>query len=430
MRRIATGEGDFEGILESLARRGESDFGDVEETVREIIADVRKRGDDALIDLASRFDATSLTPQTLRVAPGEIDEAVAGTPPEVLELMRSAAGRIRDFHREQVRRSWFVTDDLGGILGQHIVPMASAGLYVPGGTAVYPSTVLMNAIPALVAGVGRIAICTPARNGRVNPLVLAAADVVGVREIYKTGGAQAIAAMAYGTAAIAPVSKIVGPGNIWVAMAKRLVYGRVSIDSIAGPSEVFIVADDSADPEFVAADLLSQAEHDVMATCVLLTDSAALADRVTAAVGRQVAHLTRRELAMKSLQDRGWIILTATIEEAVRISNRLGPEHLEILVRDPLSQLPAITYAGSVFLGPWTPEPIGDYIAGPNHVLPTGGAARFSSSLGVDDFVVRSNIVHLKREGFEILAGMAATFADLEGLDAHARSIRIRKRDA
>ncbi len=429
MKRIRTGERGTEEVLEALARRGEADFGGVEKQVREIIADVRKRGDDALFDLAREFDATDLTPATLRITAAEVAEAVETTPPEILGIMRAAAGRIMNFHREQVRRSWFVTDEQGGILGQRIVPMASAGLYVPGGTAVYPSTVLMNAIPARVAGVGRIVMCTPASNGRVNPLVLAAADIAGVREIYKTGGAQAIAAMAYGTASIEPVSKIVGPGNIWVAMAKRLVYGRVSIDSIAGPSEVFVIADDSADPEFIAADLLSQAEHDVMATCLLLTDSPACADRVEMALERQLASLPRRDLAGKSLADRGWIILAGSIDEAVRISNRLGPEHLEVMVQDPLALLPAITYAGSVFLGPWTPEAIGDYIAGPNHVLPTGGAARFSSGLGVDDFIVRSNVIHFKRRGFDELAEMAATFAELEGLDAHARSIRVRRGD-
>ncbi len=429
MKRIRTGERGTEEVLEALARRGEADFGGVEKQVREIIADVRKKGDDALFDLARKFDGTDLTPATLRITSAEMAEAVEATPPEIIGIMRAAADRIRNFHREQVRRSWFVTDERGGILGQRIVPMASAGLYVPGGTAVYPSTVLMNAIPARVAGVGRIVMCTPASKGRVNPLVLAAADIAGVREIYKTGGAQAIAAMAYGTASIEPVSKIVGPGNIWVAMAKRLVYGRVSIDSIAGPSEVFVIADSGADPEFIAADLLSQAEHDVMATCLLLTDSAACADRVEMALERQLASLPRRDLAGKSLADRGWIILVGSIDEAVHISNRLGPEHLEVMVQDPLALLPAITYAGSVFLGPWTPEAVGDYIAGPNHVLPTGGAARFSSGLGVDDFVVRSNVIHLKRGGFDELAEMAATFAELEGLDAHARSIRIRRRD-
>jgi histidinol dehydrogenase len=427
VKTIRSWDDGFAAEVAALRERGESDSGGVEEKVREIIADVRGQGDSALVEMAARFDGATLTPGTIRVPAADIAAARRTVDPEVIALIERAAERIRLFHREQMRRSWFVTDETGSLYGQNFSPVESAGLYVPGGKAVYPSTVLMNAIPAQVAGVRRIVICTPATGGEINPLVLATADVLGIGEIYRVGGAQAVAAMAWGTAAVPRVDKIVGPGNIWVATAKKMVYGRVSIDSIAGPSEIFVIADAGADPEWVAADLLSQAEHDEMASSVLLTDCAELAARVEAALAAQVATLARRDIAVKSLASRGRIIIVRDITEAFDLANELGPEHLEVLTADPLRWLARARYAGSVFFGPYTPEAVGDYLAGPNHVLPTGGAARFSSSLGVDDFLVRSNVLAVTERGFLEMADGVARFADLEGLDAHARSVRLRR---
>ncbi len=423
MKRMTTRQKGFPALYRALHARGDLDFQAVEESVARIIADVRRRGDRALVDLAARFDGARLTPAGLRVGAAEVRAARRRVPRGVLDLLGEAIGRIRDFHRLQGRRSWFVTGSDGSIMGQSFAPMDSAGLYVPGGKAVYPSTMLMNAIPAQVAGVERLVVCTPAPGGKVHPLVLAAADLLGIDEIYKVGGAQAVAALAYGTRAIAPVDKIVGPGNIYVAAAKKAVWGRVSIDMIAGPSEIFIIADGSADPPAVAADLLSQAEHDQMATALLLTDSPALADAVEKEVRSQLGALPRRAIAAASLGERGWIILTRDLDEAFDLAGRLAPEHLEVLVKDPLARLPQVRHVGSAFFGPWTPEALGDYLAGPNHVLPTGGAARFSSTLGVEDFLVRSNILFFGRRGFEKLAPGVARLATLEGLDAHARSV-------
>ncbi len=428
MKKTASWHTGFEAFLKDLGERGQKDFSAVDAQVGLIIEEVRKRGDKALIELSARFDGARLTNKTLRVSPAEVRAALRKVAAGTVSLLQEAAARIWKFHREQVRRSWTITDDEGTLLGQNISPVESAGLYVPGGKAAYPSSVLMNAIPAQVAGVKRLVICTPAPGGSVNPLVLAAAELLGIGEVYKVGGAQAVAAMAYGTRTIRPVDKIVGPGNIYVAAAKKAVFGKVSIDMIAGPSEVFIIADRTADPDYVAADLLSQAEHDQMASCVLLTDSKRLAGKMEKKLAVQLAALPRRRIAEAALRDRGAIIIVRSITEAFDLANRLGPEHLEVLVENPLEWLTRAKYAGSVFFGPWTPEPLGDYLAGPNHVLPTGGAARFSSSLGVDDFLVRSNVLCFKPGGFFRLAPKVSRFAELEGLDAHARSVKIRKR--
>lgn len=427
MKKVSTRQDDFPAVLAALRERGQVDSSGVEEDVRRIIGEVRERGDEALAEMARRFEGADLTAKTLAVTPREMEEAVAGLDREVRNLLAEAVGRIRRFHQEQRRRSWFISEGKGTLMGQVVSPMESAGLYVPGGKAAYPSTVLMNAIPAQVAGVARLVICTPAPGGRVHPLVLAAADLLGIREIYKVGGAQAIAAMAYGTRTISPVDKIVGPGNIWVATAKKAVYGRVSIDMIAGPSEVFIIAAGGASPAHIAADLLSQAEHDEMATAVLLTPSADLAAAVERELKDRLAALPRRAIAEASLGGRGMIIHTRDLDEAFSLSNLLAPEHLEVMVDDPLSWLSRVRFAGSVFFGPYTPEALGDYMAGPNHVLPTGGAARFSSTLGVEDFLVRSNVLCFGKDDFAKLADGVVRFARLEGLDAHARSVTVRK---
>lgn len=428
MKRINSRQKDFEVLLGALVDRGQVDFSGVEDDVRKIIGEVRERGDAALVEMAAAYDNAVLSEETLKVDVKEMESAYQKVDNDTVELISEAGGRIRAFHQNQKRRSWFVSDEHGDLLGQNISPVESAGLYVPGGKAVYPSTVLMNAIPAQVAGVEKIIICTPAPGGSVHPLVLVTADLLGIREVYKAGGAQAIAAMAYGTRTIPRVDKIVGPGNIYVAAAKRAVYGKVSIDMIAGPSEVFIIADEGADPSYIAADLLSQAEHDEMASCVLITTSEDLAGKVERELETQLAELKRKSIAGKALDERGYVIIVDGIDEAFDIANNLGPEHLEVLVENPLEWILRARFAGSAFFGPYTPEPIGDYMAGPNHVLPTGGAARFSSPLGVDDFMVRSNIIHLNPDGFDNLAGRVARFADLEGLEAHARSVRIRKK--
>lgn len=427
MIRVGWRDDAWQNVLAALEQRGGVDLSGVEATVQGILDDVRRRGDQALVELAARFDGATLTPSTLAVSSEEFRQAEMEVDRDTLDLLRLAEERIRRFHRHQVRRSWFTTEEDGTLMGQLWSPMESAGLYVPGGKAVYPSTVLMNAIPAQEAGVRRIAICTPATGGRVNPLVLVAARILGIGEVYKVGGAQAVAALAFGTAAIPRVDKIVGPGNIYVAAAKRAVYGRVSIDSIAGPSEIFVVADRTADPAWVAADLLSQAEHDEMATTVLLTDSPDLAERVEGELLRQLPTLPRRQIAESSLGERGYLLVVENLAAAFELVNRFGPEHLEVLTEDPLGWLPRVRYVGSAFFGPHTPEALGDYLAGPNHVLPTGGAARFSSSLGVDDFMVRGNVLSFGRRGFDLLANQVVRFAELEGLTAHARSAALRR---
>ena len=398
---------------------------DVEEVVDAIIADVRARGDAALRDYALRFDGARL--EELEVSAQEMDQALADADPYFLDTLRMAAANIEAFHRRQLRDSFVMTEQDGVILGQKYTPVERAGVYVPGGTAAYPSTVLMDVIPARVAGVPEIVMVTPAgRDGRVDPAILAAASVAGVTRIFKTGGAQAVAALAYGTESVPAVDKIVGPGNIYVATAKRKVYGKVGIDMIAGPSEILVLADGGCSPAWVAADLLSQAEHDRLASPVLVTDSEALALAVQAEVEAQLAALPRRDIARASVETGGKIILCGSLDQAVDVCNIIAPEHLELCVEDPFALLGRIKNAGSIFLGRNVPEALGDYFAGPNHTLPTSGTARFSSPLGVDDFVKRSSFIYYTREALGRVKDRIAGFAEAEGLHAHARSVTIR----
>ena len=398
---------------------------DVEAVVDAIIADVRARGDDALRDYARKFDGAEL--DRLEVSQQELDEALAAADPGFLETLRQAAANIEAFHRRQLHDNFVMTEQDGVVLGQKYTPVERAGVYVPGGTAAYPSTVLMDVIPARVAGVPEIVMVTPAgKDGRVNPAILAAAAVAGVTRIFKTGGAQAVAALAYGTESVPAVDKIVGPGNVYVATAKRKVYGKVGIDMIAGPSEILVLADGGCNPAWVAADLLSQAEHDRLASPVLVTDSPALAAAVQAEVERQLCGLPRADIARASVEANGKIILCRTLDEAVEVCNQIAPEHLELCVADPFGLLGRVQNAGSVFLGRNVPEALGDYFAGPNHTLPTSGTARFSSPLGVDDFVKRSSFIYYTRAALGRVKDQVAAFAEAEGLHAHARSLTIR----
>ena len=398
---------------------------DVEEVVDAIIADVRARGDAALRDYALRFDGARL--EELEVSAQEMDQALADADPYFLDTLRMAAANIEAFHRRQLRDNFVMTEQDGVILGQKYTPVERAGVYVPGGTAAYPSTVLMDVIPARVAGVPEIVMVTPAgRDGRVAPAILAAAAVAGVTRIFKAGGAQAVAALAYGTENVPAVDKIVGPGNIYVATAKRKVYGKVGIDMIAGPSEILVLADGGCNPAWVAADLLSQAEHDRLASPVLVTDSEALAKAVQAEVEAQLARLPREAIARASVEDNGKIILCQSLDKAIDVCNIIAPEHLEVCVEDPFAVLGRIKNAGSIFLGRNVPEALGDYFAGPNHTLPTSGTARFSSPLGVDDFIKRSSFIYYTREALGKVKDRIAGFAEAEGLHAHARSVTIR----
>jgi histidinol dehydrogenase len=403
---------------------------ELEGAVREILQDVREKGDHALLAWTEKFDQVKLTPEQLRVQDEEIEAAYATyqeISPELIDAVRLARDRIFAFHTHQKPRDWFTRGPYGEVLGQIYQPIRRVGIYVPGGTAAYPSSVLMNAVPAKVAGVSEIAMVTPpGKDGKINPLVLIAAAEAGVTEIYKVGGVQAIAALAYGTETIPRVEKIVGPGNIYVTVAKKLVFGAVDIDMLAGPSEVVVVADDSAEGEFVAADLLSQAEHDPRAAVVLLTPSAQLASQVQSSLEKQLQELPRQMIAAKSLEDFGTLLVTRDLEEAVEVANELAPEHLELLVREPFALLNRIRNAGAVFLGNFAPEPFGDYLAGPNHVLPTGGTARFYSVLGVEDFLKRMSIIYGTREALEALGPDVVRLAIAEGLDAHARSVSLR----
>ena len=397
----------------------------VEQTVAGILAEVKRDGDAALYRLTERFDKARLT--SLLVSPEEIAAARASVEPEFLAVLERAAANIRKFHERQKRNSFILNDEDGIIVGQKVIPVDRAGLYVPGGTAAYPSTVLMDSIPARVAGVREIVMVTPpGPDGRVAPAILAVASVAGVDRIYKLGGAQAIAALAYGTESVPKVDKIVGPGNAFVAEAKKQVYGTVSIDMIAGPSEILIIADGKTDPRVCAADLLSQAEHDRMASAVLLTDDAAFAERVSAELERQIPGLSRAEIARASIDANGKIILVSDIPEAIALSNELAPEHLELCVDNPFDYLDAVRHAGSVFLGRHCPEALGDYFAGPNHTLPTGGTARFSSPLSVDDFVKKMQYSYYTKRALARVADDVALFATKEGLTAHAASAKVR----
>jgi histidinol dehydrogenase len=426
MRQVKVGTDEYEQALKTLAARGDAEDLGVARTVADIVADVRARGDAAVIEYTERFDGVRLSPDAMAFSDADVKDAYARAEDKVVEALRYSAGRIRAFHERQVRKGYRYDADDGVSLGQIVRPLAAAGIYVPGGKAAYPSTVLMNAIPAKVAGVPEIVMVTPTPKGEVNPYLLVAADIAGVDHVYRVGGAQAVAALAFGTRTIPRVDTIVGPGNIYVATAKREVFGRVNIDMIAGPSEVLVIADDSAHPDFVAADLLAQAEHDELASAILVTPSAGLAERVVAAVERQLAVLPRTEIARKSVERFGFAIVTGSLAEAADVANRVAPEHLELAVSDPEELLPLIQNAGAVFLGHYTPEAIGDYVAGPDHVLPTGGTARFSSPLGVDDFIKKTSVLSYSRAAFTQVAGTCVTLSDTEGLTAHSASVKVR----
>lgn len=397
---------------------------DVAETVSEIIADVRKRKDAALRDYSLRFDKSEL--DSLEVTREEIQVAVDSTDPELIDIMKESSENIRHFHEKQVRSDFVITDKPGIVLGQRIIPMERVGLYVPGGSASYPSSVLMNCIPAKIAGVKEIIITTPSHGGYVNPVILAAAEIAGADKIFKVGGAQAVAALAYGTESIPKVDKIVGPGNAYVAEAKKQVFGEVAIDMIAGPSEILIVADSSCDPAVLAADMLSQAEHDRMASAVMVTDSEILARKTAEQLERLIPLLNRADIARASVDNNGKIIITSSLSEAIEVSNRIAPEHLEICTDNPFDYLSKVRHAGSVFLGKNSPEALGDYFAGPNHTLPTSGTARFSSPLSVDDFIKKTSFTYYTAEALNGAAEKIAQFAMAEGLDAHAKSVLSR----
>ncbi len=424
--RLSDTDSDFEARFTALLAMKREIAEDVEAAARAIIADVARRGDTALIEFTAKFDRQTLTAGTLRVPQSEIDAAEKSLGKDERDALHFASQRIEAFHRRQMPADDRHTDALGVELGIRWTAIESVGLYVPGGTAAYPSSVLMNAVPARVAGVERIVMVTPTPDGKVNPLVLAAAKIAGVDEVYRVGGAQAVAALAYGTATIAPVAKIMGPGNAYVAAAKRLVFGTVGIDLIAGPSEVLVVADAENDPDWLAADLLAQAEHDTAAQSILITESAALADAVAAAVERQLKTLPRAETAAASWRDYGALVVVKSLGKAMELANRIAPEHLELAVADPERLLVRVRNAGAVFLGRHTPEVIGDYVGGPNHVLPTARSARFSSGLGVLDFLKRTSLLKLGPDQLAALAPSALTLAKAEGLDAHARSVAIR----
>jgi histidinol dehydrogenase len=424
--RLEEGRADFEAELETLVVARRDAEADVREAVASIVDAVRRRGDAALLELTERFDRLRLEPGGLRISEAEIRTAEAACRTEDLDALRLAADRIRAFHGRLMPEPVRYADGLGVELGMTWTPLDAVGLYVPGGTAAYPSSVLMNALPAKVAGCERLVMTVPTPEGAVNPLVLAAARHAGVDEIYRVGGAQAVAALAFGTATIAPVDKIVGPGNAYVAEAKRQVFGQVGIDMIAGPSEVVVVADAENDPEWIAADLLAQAEHDERAQAILLTDDGQFADRVAAAVERQLAALSRGATARASWQRHGAILVLRSLDSAPGIVDRLAPEHLQLAIADPWPMAARVRHAGAVFLGRWTPEVIGDYVGGPNHVLPTGRTARFASGLSVQDFLKRTTHLGCGRDSFVALAGAAARLARAEGLEAHALAIERR----
>lgn len=415
------------GLLEDLLQRSPNHYGQYESAVAEIIEMVKKGGDEALFSYTEKFDHCKMDAAHIRVTREEIDEAYQKVDADFVEVMKKSAANIRAFHEKQLRNSWFDPKPDGTILGMKILPIATAGVYVPGGKAAYPSSVLMNVLPAKVAGVERIIMTTPpGADGKVNPGTLVAAHIAGVDEIYKVGGAQAIAAMAFGTQSIPKVDKITGPGNIFVALAKKACFGYVSIDSIAGPSEILVIADETANPRYVAADLLSQAEHDELASAILITTSKTLADQVSIEVDRFVANLSRREIIEKSLNNYGYILLVDSLDEAADTANEIASEHLEILTKDPFAMMTKIRNAGAIFLGEYSSEPLGDYFAGPNHVLPTNGTARFFSPLNVDDFLKKTSIISYSRPALEKIHQDIECFAENEGLTAHANSIRVR----
>lgn len=416
-----------QNILDDLLKRSPNNYTQYESTVNEIISRVKAEGDAAVFDYTQRFDKFALTPDTIKVTKAEIEEAYTMLDSSLIETIKESAENIRAFHSRQLRNSWFDSKDDGTILGMKITPIGRAGVYVPGGKAAYPSSVLMNVIPAKVAGVPELIMSTPpGADGKVNPGTLVAADIAGVDTIYKVGGAQAIAALAFGTASIPKVDKITGPGNIFVALAKKAVYGYVSIDSIAGPSEILVLADETANPRYVAADLLSQAEHDELASSILITTSAELAKKVSDEVDGFVKELSRSEIIQKSLDNYGYILLAETMNDAIDAANAIASEHLEILTANPFDIMTRIQNAGAIFIGEYSSEPLGDYFAGPNHILPTNGTAKFFSPLNVDDFLKKTSIISYSQEALEKIHEKIELFAESEGLTAHANSIKVR----
>lgn len=416
-----------ENLLEELLKRSPNSYGAYESRVNEIIENVRTKRDEAVFDYTKRFDGADISAENIQVTEAEILEAYEKVDPSLLEVIRKSLVNIRNFHEKQRQQSWFTSQENGILLGQKVTPLKTAGVYVPGGKAVYPSSVLMNIVPAKVAGVARIIMTTPPdKEGNICPSTLVAAKEAGADEIYKAGGAQAVAAMAFGTQSIPRVDKIVGPGNIYVALAKKAVFGYVSIDSIAGPSEILVLADETADPVYAAADLLSQAEHDEMASAILITTSMELAQKVSDQTERFLEKLSRRDIIRKSLDNYGYILVADSMDEAVEAANEIASEHLEILTKDPFETMTKIRNAGAIFVGPYSSEPLGDYFAGPNHVLPTNGTARFFSALSVDDFIKKSSVISYSKEALQPVYKDIVQFAESEQLTAHANSIRVR----
>lgn len=427
MRIVKLSQESRQNLLENLLKRSPGNYGQYQNTVQEIVDRVKTEGDKALFELTAKFDWDGISKENVKVTEEEVQEAYETIDPALTETIRKSLKNIRDYHEKQKQYSWFDSKPDGTILGQKVTALSRVGVYVPGGKAAYPSSVLMNVMPAKVAGVEQIVMCTPPdKEGKVYPTTLVAAKEAGVDVIYKVGGAQAIAAMAYGTASVPKVDKIVGPGNIYVALAKKAVFGYVSIDSVAGPSEIMVIADETANPRFVAADLLSQAEHDEMASAILVTTSEELAKKVSAQIDEFLKELSRSEIISKSLENYGYILVADSIDEAIEVANDIASEHLEIVTKDPFNVMTKIKNAGAIFLGEYSSEPLGDYFAGPNHVLPTNGTAKFFSPLSVDDFIKKSSIISYSREALELIHNDIETFAKAEHLTAHANSIHVR----
>lgn len=427
MRIVQLNEDSLKDLLAGLLKRDPNNYTEYTSQVQEIVDGVKERGDEALFAYTEKFDGAKVSADNIRVTEEEIEAAMAQVPEELLAVMKTSMENIRRYHEKQKRNSWFDARPDGTILGQKITPLDSVGVYVPGGKAAYPSSVLMNIIPAQVAGVERIVMVTPpGKDGFVNPVTLTAAHLAGATEVYRAGGAQAVAALAFGTASIPRVRKIVGPGNIFVALAKKAVYGHVSIDSIAGPSEILVIADEKANPRYVAADLLSQAEHDQLASAILVTPSMELAKEVSRQAQEMTECLSRRDIIQAALDNYGYILVVENMKEAIQAANEIAPEHLEILTDNPFEVMTKIRNAGAIFMGPYSSEPLGDYFAGPNHVLPTNGTAKFFSPLNVDDFVKKSSIIYYSREALKEASQDIETFAKAEQLTAHANSIHVR----
>ena len=427
MRIVSLTEDSIKDILSGLLKRNPGQYTEYEKTVNEIIGNVREKGDEAVFDYTKKFDKWDIDKNSIKVTEQEINEAYESFDSDLIEVMKRSAANITEYHKKQLQNSWIETKEDGSILGQKVTPIETAGVYVPGGKAAYPSSTLMCVIPAVVAGVNRIVMLTPADSeGKVAPCTLVAAKITGVKEIYKVGGAQAIAAMAFGTESVPKVDKIVGPGNIFVALAKKAVFGYVSIDSVAGPSEILVLADENANPKYVAADLLSQAEHDELASAILITDSNELANSVSKYIDEFVKLLERREIISKSLDNYGYILVAPDMDKAIEAVNKIASEHVEIMTRDPYLTMTKIKNAGAIFLGEYSSEPLGDYYAGPNHVLPTNGTAKFFSPLGVDAFIKKSSIISYSRDALSAACDDIMRFARSEGLTAHANSIGVR----